>query len=209
MEFYSQHKQDEYVYNRFFKNKKNGVFVDIGASNGIDLSNSYFFEKELSWSGICVEPQEFFFKDLSKNRNCVCIQGCVSDFNGVGRFMEIGGYGRMLSGLVDKYDKKWINVVNNVIESSDSEKNEINVNCHLLNDILIKYDIKKIDFCSIDVEGCELDILKTIDFKKFHFDVFTIENNYSDINVRNFLRERGFDFIEVVGVDEIYKRKNT
>ena len=47
--YYSQFKQDNYLNNNFFKDKRDGIFVDIGAHDGIKLNNTYFFEKELNW----------------------------------------------------------------------------------------------------------------------------------------------------------------
>ncbi len=205
MKFYSQHKQDEYIFRNFFPEKRNGVFIDIGASDGIDLSNSYFFEKELGWSGICIEPQKFFFDDLHKNRACVCVEGCIADFNGEGIFLQIEGYARMLSGLVNKYDSRWLGIIDNAIKTNGGSKKEIEVNCYVLNDLLNKNNISNIDLCSIDVEGGELDILKTIDFNKFNFDVFTIENNYGGSEIKDFLEKKGFRFIERIMVDDIYK----
>lgn len=72
MKFYSQYKQDEYLYKKFFKKKRNGVFFDIGAHNGIKISNTYFFEKNLGWTGVCVEPRDSAFEELEKNRECIC-----------------------------------------------------------------------------------------------------------------------------------------
>lgn len=51
-QYFSQFEQDKFLNEKFFKNKKNGVFIDIGAHNGINLSNTYFFEKKLNWRGI-------------------------------------------------------------------------------------------------------------------------------------------------------------
>ena len=71
--FYGQFKQDEYVYNTFFKNKKEqGFFLEIGASNGIHMSNCYFYEKELNWNGIAIEPRKDAYNELIKNRKCIC-----------------------------------------------------------------------------------------------------------------------------------------
>ena len=42
-EYYSQYGQDKFLTEFLFKNKKNGIFVDIGANDGISFSNSYFF----------------------------------------------------------------------------------------------------------------------------------------------------------------------
>ena len=49
MEFYSQYGQDKFLFENFFKEKNNGFYLDIGAHDGITLSNTYFFEK-LGWA---------------------------------------------------------------------------------------------------------------------------------------------------------------
>lgn len=55
MKYKSQYSQDKFLNENFFKNKKNGVFIDIGAHDGITMSNSFFYEKQLGWDGLCVE----------------------------------------------------------------------------------------------------------------------------------------------------------
>ena len=66
---YSQFGQDLDVI-EYFKHKKNGYFIEIGATNGIDLSNTYLLEKKYNWNGICIEPQDSTYQDLIKNRDC-------------------------------------------------------------------------------------------------------------------------------------------
>jgi hypothetical protein len=51
MQKYSQYGQDTFVYENFFKNKNDGFFVDIGAYDGVSLSNTLSLE-ELGWSGL-------------------------------------------------------------------------------------------------------------------------------------------------------------
>ena len=72
MNFYSQLKQDKYLYDNFFNSKKNnGFFLEIGADDGIRFSNSYFFEKHLNWDGICIEASPTRYKELVNNRNSI------------------------------------------------------------------------------------------------------------------------------------------
>ena len=71
--------QDVFIYENFFPNKRDGVFIDIGAAEGVSRSNSYFFEKELGWSGICIEAQKHSYGKLIKNRNSICVNACLSD----------------------------------------------------------------------------------------------------------------------------------
>ncbi len=55
MKYYSQieTRQDQWLIEEVFPGKTDGVFLDIGAGNGVDMSNTYALE-QLGWSGICV-----------------------------------------------------------------------------------------------------------------------------------------------------------
>ena len=78
MKYYGQYQQDKYL-DKLFKGKSNGTFVDIGAHDGLTFSNSYFFEKERNWKGVCLEPIPEIFAKLNETRNCIKINGCVSN----------------------------------------------------------------------------------------------------------------------------------
>ena len=65
MKFYSQFNQDNYVFNKFFKNNQNGFFLDIGEHDGVTGNNTKFFE-DLGWSGVCIEPIPSVFEELKK-----------------------------------------------------------------------------------------------------------------------------------------------
>ena len=56
MRFYSQVGQDRFLLENFFRGRRGGVFLDIGAYDGETLSNTLFFEKTMGWTGLCVEP---------------------------------------------------------------------------------------------------------------------------------------------------------
>ena len=62
-QYYSEYYQDRYVNRCFFKGKTSGFFVDIGAYDGVRISNSLYFE-QLGWDGICFEPDPRQFADL-------------------------------------------------------------------------------------------------------------------------------------------------
>lgn len=70
MVYYSQAWQDEFVAN-LLNFKKGGYYLDIGSTDGINQSNSYFFESELGWSGICVERGIGYTENYKNNRKCI------------------------------------------------------------------------------------------------------------------------------------------
>lgn len=206
--YYSQYKQDKFVYETFFKNKKDGFFVEIGADDGICFSNSNFFEKELNWKGICIEPRKEAYNKLIKNRNCICENVALCNNEEIVDFMDIKGYGIGLSGIVKEYDKRHIERINKEIKHKDNKGKEIyKIKTKKLCDILDKHSVTKIDFLSIDTEGCELKILETIDFNKVFIDVITIEDNYNDINLIKFFKDRNYKLIKKIGCDKIFKKK--
>jgi hypothetical protein len=54
-------------------NKKNGVYLEVGAGDYKDMSNSYLLEKEYGWSGIGIEIDSALCKDHAINRSNLCI----------------------------------------------------------------------------------------------------------------------------------------
>lgn len=70
MTYYSQAWQDEFV-NNILNFKRNGYFIDIGSTDGINQSNSYFFESEMGWKGICVERGIGYTEHYKNNRTCL------------------------------------------------------------------------------------------------------------------------------------------
>src|SRR5687767_14863567 len=97
--FFSQFNQDRFLETEVFKGKRGGVFVDIGANDGITLSNTYFFEKYRDWTGICIEPIPAVFEKLRANRKAICVNGCIAPSNGTAEFLWVSGAAEMLSGL--------------------------------------------------------------------------------------------------------------
>ena len=208
--FYSQYKQDEYIFNKFFKDKKgSGFFLEIGADDGVRFSNCKFFEETLNWNGIAIEARKGAYEKLISNRKCNCIHAVLSDVVENTKFLDIRGYGLGLSGLVNKYDPRHVNRIKQEVKNPNNKGSEIiNVQTEKLNNILDKYNIKNIDFLSIDTEGSELSILKTIDFNKYNIDVITIEDNYQDKELMNFFINRNYSFVKQIECDKIFK-KNT
>jgi FkbM family methyltransferase len=152
--FYSQAGQDEWIPD-LFKSKKGGYFLDIGSHNGIDINNTYFLEKELEWSGICIEADPKIFSSLITNRECKCINIAVSDVEGEISFFQDGFSGREL-------------------ESPGS----IRVKTKTLKEIFSEVNPPKvIDYLSLDIEGMELKALQGFPFEDYEILAITVEHN--------------------------------
>lgn len=205
-EYMSQLGQDRLVNEWFFQNKRNGVFLDIGAHDGKTGSNTYFFEKELGWSGICFEPLPHLFSSLKECRNAICINACVSASNGIVNFLHLDSVDEQLSGMCSTYDQRMLNVVLNDINVYGGQCHVLQLPSVRLEDVLAQYGITHIDFLSLDTEGSELEILQTIDFTKIIIDVMTVENNFNEPHIRNFLEQKGYVFVQRLTVDDVYVR---
>ena len=207
--YLSQFGQDKYAHEHFFQNKHDGVFVDVGAHDGIAINNTYFLEKELGWTGICIEPNPTVFENLKKNRSCLCIQACAAAQEGVVKFIQAKGYTEMLSGMVHTFDPRHLTRLKREITQHGGSYSIIDVPALNLNTILKEHGFFHIDFLSIDVEGGEFEILKTIDFGTVDVSVICIENNYNDNRQRQFLNSKGFQLVAILGgTDEIYVNDN-
>jgi len=204
MNFKSQYGQDEYLNSNIFKNKKNGVFVDIGAHNGVSLSNTYFFEKELDWTGLCVEPNPKIFHELCNNRSSININGCAWICNEKKIFRLIEGYSEMLSGLVETYDSRHVDRIHRECIEKNSKYVDVNIDCYEINSLLSENGLFKVDLLSIDTEGSELKILESIDYDIFKIDVIIVENNYKDLSLQNFLLSKGYYLYDKIKIDDIY-----
>ncbi len=215
-QYYSQMGQDKYLNEQFFKNMKGGTFVEFGAYDGLTISNSLFFENELGWTGICLEPLPEHFANLRTNRKCICIQGCVGPKSGVVDFLKINGghwYNQMLSGVVSAYDPRHLNRIEQEVKDANTQKvyankEIIKVPCYRLADLLDQYKMPHINYLSIDTEGGELEILQSIDFKKYQIDLISVEDNYGDAQLRQFLESQGFEFVKKLECDLIFKNKS-
>jgi len=209
--FYSQHGQDKFVYKRFFKDKKTpGVFLEIGADDGIRFSNCKFFEETLKWTGLAIEARPSAFEKLKANRSCICENVVLSNVEEETQFMDISGYGLGLSGLVNKYDSKHQKRISKDIKNKENKGFKIvDVQTVTLNNILDKHNIRNVDFLSIDTEGSELDILSTLDFSKYNIDVITIEDNYNDSELINFFEQRDYSLVEKIECDKIFQKNIT
>lgn len=186
----SQLRQDLFVLSET-DFKKNGYFVEFGATNGVELSNTYLLETEFSWTGILAEPANAWKAKLRENRPDARIEDLCVWSDSVSTLMFNETEVPELSTL-DSFSNK------DDHRAIRKEGKKYEVKTISLNDLLKKHlSPRFIDYLSIDTEGSEFEILKAFDFNSYHIGIITVEHN----NTPN--RERIFELLTHYG----YRRK--
>lgn len=207
--YYSQYGQDEYLDKKIFKGLQNGFFLEIGANDGITYSNTIFFEKHRAWNGICIEPHPTAFSKLLVNRKCKTINTGISDQAGELEFLKIEGYSEMLSGLKSNYDKDHLQRIENEIKEHGGSYETIMIPCQRLDTLLQENNVQKIDYCSVDIEGGELEVLESVSsfLEAGLITALSIENNYYGTKLKKYLRKFRYKLIATMKCDELYLRQ--
>jgi len=182
--------------------KRGGYFVEVGAADGIELSNTYLLETKYKWKGICVEPIPEQYKKLLTNRpNSKCSNDAVYYKSGMTLQFDIANNGNLISGLTEHIDTHKAKV--------DANKTTINVKTISLSDLLEQYDAPNfIEYLSLDTEGSEYEILKEFDFDKYNFGLIDVEHNYKEprrSQIRELLISKGYEYIRENEFDDCYK----
>lgn len=178
------------------KNKKFGFFVEFGATNGIDLSNTWILEKKYSWAGILAEPAKQWHHELRSNRNCQIDTDCVYSSSGQElTFLECAE----------------LSTINACAKEDAHLRQGISypVKTVSLVDLLQRYNSpQEIDYLSIDTEGSEFTILESFDWSQYRFNVITVEHNFTENRnkIMNLLKSHGYInlFSSLSNVDDWY-----
>ncbi|MAZ55208.1 MAG: hypothetical protein CMP55_05335 [Flavobacteriales bacterium] len=193
--FYSQLKQDKYLEEHVFKGYKNGFFIDVGAHNGKSINNTLYFEKNNNWTGINVEPIKKVYDKLVVNRpNCININCAVCNNDDKTEFICNTGYTEMISGIKDTFDHRHKQRLQRENKKHGSTTKIIEVETKKLETICDNHKVSHINYLSIDVEGGEFEVIKSINFDKVYIDVIEFENNYNDtsIPIIKYLEDRNY-----------------
>ena len=155
---HSQGMEDILLFKRYFSTplRCNGTFVELGALDGVQFSNTLFFEENLEWNGVLIEAQPDNAKELMINRKHTTNYALGICEAGVDT-VEIIGKGAG-SGMKEE-------MMNDHLERLIVKHNQsYTVPCAPLGTLLHKSGISQVDFFSLDVEGAELLVLKTMDW---------------------------------------------
>ena len=186
---FSQCGQDQYVAERFGLTERGGFFVEMGARDGLDDSNTKFFEETLGWRGLLVEARPAFAEPLSWNRpRAYVLHGAIA------RHANCTYYDvRTPAGAIEP---GWSGLVPNKVPTGGFLVPYL-VRCYELDPVLQLLKVAQIDYFSLDVEGAELSILETLRWDRINIGVLGVESSdASDARVRRLLRAHGLQRVQ-------------
>lgn len=204
---YSQEGEDM-ILRRIFEYSEPGFYVDIGAHHPKRFSNTYYFYRK-GWRGINIDATPGSMKRFNKIRRWdMNIETAVANEK---REMI---YHIFNEPAVNTFDEKYADkAINDGYELIRKQK----INTKTLKEILVQYlpEKQKIDFMSVDVEGFDLEVLKSNDFDLFRPEYILVECHGANMNeiqyneVYNFLREKKYDIFGKTVLTLLFKDNHT
>ena len=175
---YSQNNEEQLILN-YFSNQKKGRFLDIGANDGITLSNVRALA-EKGWEGVMIEPSKIAYNrcvENYKNFFHVLIDNCaIGTYTGRSKFYESGehlgnGDYSLLSSVIEEETKRW----------TKETFIQTEVNIFKWADFKLLHRFRVYDFITIDAEGMDYEILSQINLKTTKTKMVCVEHNGNQI----------------------------
>lgn len=214
MKYYGQALEDEFLNENYFKNKKNGTYIELGAMDGILYSNTKYFEDNHQWTGILIEPNIYQFNKLKINRpNNKLFNNLISNLKEevVYKFFSdnYSGVSGIKNTLPDEHFNTFFNPNGGI--SRTNPNSEIKMKPISLTEIIKQCDFDRFDFLSLDVEGHEYEVLSSWNFS-IPIDIILIETlGGSQIEkgklCDKLLKNNGYVFDTYYEHNKVYKLK--
>jgi hypothetical protein len=204
LETYSYQGQDRFVLD-VLGDMRSGFFIDSGASDGTSGSNTRLLELRYGWRGICIEPNQQMFRELVRERRCLCLNCCLHDSDEPVEFLELAG---VYGGILDEYDRRHLDFVCKLFGwPTDAKPPTVTKPGRTIASILDEARAPQvIDYWSLDTEGSELAILDSFPYDRYRFRVLTVEHNGGPLRepIRELLQSRGYVLVRPLGIDDGY-----
>lgn len=204
--YYSQCGEDEFLNETIFLNKKNGKYIELGALDGIQYSNTKFFEDNLGWSGVLIEPHPHAFKQLEINRpKNFLFNDLVSSCSDPLNFIYFMDFLSAVSCVASENSPSNWYLQNEDTLYRNVQRENIIIKPKSFTEIIKSTNIQHFDLLSLDVEGHEYEVLKSWDFS-IPIDVILIETlgTSNDELCRELLISKNYKFIQKYKHNEVF-----
>jgi FkbM family methyltransferase len=158
---------EEWIIRDFFNDKRDGVFVDVGAHNYKRYSNTYYLETALGWSGLAVEPQTKFAEEYARYRpRTRFVSLFVSNTSNRNAVLYVPR-----NDLVASQSREFAEIDGGGIVD------EVETQTTTLDDVLDRTGISQIDFLSMDIELAEPDALAGFSIQRYRPSLVCVEGH--------------------------------
>jgi len=188
-----------------------GFFIELGGYDGFFHSPTYYLEKFKNWEGILIEPHPVFYKKCVKNRSKSTVYNVAcsleSDIKNDTAVLNSIGHSSYLQNSLENDD-----FLQEILDGISQEKNSYKVKAISLTRVLNAHFDRKakqqIDLLCIDVEGSELSVLYSLDFKIYNPRYILCESRTQKEKniVESYLRNFGYSYVDKIShQDYLYK----
>ncbi len=189
---------------KYFPDQSSGNCIEVGAVDGVFLSNTLHFERN-GWDSLCIEPIPQYYAMLKNNRKNTLNFAASSENSDDVKFTVVNMSNNNKSSISGQA------VDERLMESHspyNPTKEIISVKSRRLDWCIENYfNHETIDFISIDTEGNELDVLKSFDVSKYNIKLLVIENNFNEDDIEDYLLGFGWIKDQRVEVNDFYIKK--
>ena len=202
--YHGQNQEDKYI-ECYFPYHYVGNCIEVGGGNdGINHSNTFYFEKK-GWNCLVIEAQPDFAANIRKYRKSVINAAINSSHAEMIEFNVVYCNGMPWGGMSGiSVDERLVELHRQMNFQIDFKKIQVPSSSlqHCATDHFGKDSV--IDFISIDTEGTELDVIKSIDLEQFQVKLLIVENNFDSTEVFDYLTSIGWKRDRVIQQNEIY-----
>lgn len=183
----------------------NPVYMDIGANEPKKLNNTYFFYKYRNGKGVLIEPNPSIGKKLKSTRPKDILYNCGIGFNNI---EEQAYYYVMDWHEFNTFSKDIAYETQEIYKGRNNIKSVLNLKLLGINQILENHFQGGLDILSIDVEGLDLEIIKSANFEICTPKIICIETkitsnqNIDEISI--FLFSKGYKLFAYTPINGIY-----
>ena len=209
MRFYGQWDPpvDKFLYENYFKDFKNGFFIECGAFDGLTECCCKFFEEFMNWNGINIEPVPHIFKKLSVHRpNSININGCLSNFPRKAKFNQAvhPSMGSNFGNGSLTHAKEHIDI----LKREGCTFEEYEVDCFTYKQIIELNKVVNLDLFVLDVEGHELQVLDGMIGCSIMPKIFCIEHGHLKDKLYHKVESLGYKLDKISFNNSFFIRNN-
>jgi hypothetical protein len=165
------------------KNLTGGYFVDLASNDALDLSNTYMLERNLNWSGLCIEANPQYWHGLGTFRSCTVLGAVVGKTsNEKITFRMNDAHGGIIGNQFDNKDEK-------------NTEHKLDLYTAQLEEAFGTFNVPPvIDYLSLDVEGAEEYIMSAFPFDRYRFRFMTVERPSASFD--RIMNEHGYRYVK-------------